>query len=47
MKSSALASLYATSVLEGERTMKQVPASIRERVQDIVNDSLKKQNEEK
>lgn len=43
---SALAMLYATHVIEGKRTIENVPASIREQVIEIVNDA-KKQEETK
>lgn len=43
---SALAMLYATHVIEGKRTIETVPASIRDQVNEIVNDA-KKQDENK
>lgn len=43
---SALAMLYATHVIEGKRTIESVPASIREQVQEIV-DEAKKQDGKK
>ncbi len=39
---SALMMLYATHVIEGKRTIAQVPESIRETVQEIVDDATKK-----
>lgn len=43
---SALAMLYATHVIDGKRTIENVPASIREQVQEIV-DEAKKQERKK
>lgn len=40
---SNLEMLYATHVIEGKRTIDSVPASIRENVQEIVNDSKKQE----
>ncbi|MDT2542733.1 CD1375 family protein [Enterococcus raffinosus] len=38
---SALAMLYATHVIDGKRTIENVPASIREQVQEIVDEAKK------
>lgn len=43
---SALAMLYATHVIEGKRTIENVPASIREQVIEIVNDAKKQEENE-
>lgn len=43
---SALAMLYATHVIEGKRTIENVPASIREQVTEIVNDAKKQEENE-
>lgn len=43
---SALAMLYATHVLDGKRTIENVPASIRDQVQEIVNDAKKQEENE-
>ncbi len=40
---SALAMLYATHVIEGKRTIESVPASIREQVQEIVDEAKKQE----
>lgn len=40
---SALAMLYATHVIEGKRTIETVPTSIREQVNEIVNDAKKQE----
>ena len=40
---SALEMLYATHVIEGKRTIESVPTSIRENVQEIVNDAKKQE----
>lgn len=40
---SNLEMLYAIHVIEGKRTIESVPASIRENVQEIVNDSKKQE----
>lgn len=45
MAYSALAMLYATHVIEGDRTIDQVPKSIRGQVEKIVNESVKKQDD--
>lgn len=39
---SALAMLYATHVIDGKRTIENVPASIRDQVTEIVNDAKSK-----
>lgn len=38
----SLAMLYASHVIEGKRTIEQVPASIRNQVKEIVEEALKK-----
>lgn len=43
---SALAMLYATHVIDGKRTIKNVPASIREQVQEIVDEAKKQEENE-
>lgn len=40
---SALAMLYATHVIDGKRTIESVPASIREQVQEIVDEAKKQE----
>lgn len=40
---SALAMLYATHVIKGKRTIETVPTSIREQVNEIVNDAKKQE----
>lgn len=40
---SALAMLYAIHVIEGKRTIETVPTSIREQVNEIVNDAKKQE----
>lgn len=40
---SALAMLYATHVIDGKRTIENVPASIREQVQEIVDEAKKQE----
>lgn len=42
---SSLEMLYATHVIEGKRTIESVPATIRENVQAIVDDSKKSDTE--
>lgn len=46
MTYSALAMLYATHVIDGKRSIEQVPSSIRDQVSEIVADT-KKQEENK
>lgn len=43
---SALAMLYATHVIDGNRTIENVPASIRDQVTEIVNDAKKQEESE-
>ncbi|WP_375180246.1 CD1375 family protein [Enterococcus rotai] len=45
MAYSALAMLYATHVIEGERTIEQVPKALRSQVEKVVNDAVKKQED--
>lgn len=40
-KFSALSALYAANVLDGGRTIEEVPAIIRPQVQEILDDSKK------
>ena len=40
-KFSALSALYAANVLDGGRTIEEVPAVIRPQVQEILDDSKK------
>lgn len=40
---SALAMLYATHVIDGKRSIEQVPASIRQQVEEIVADTKKQE----
>lgn len=40
----ALAMLYASHVIDGKRTIEQVPSSVREQVKEIVEDATKKEN---
>lgn len=46
MTYSALAMLYATHVIENKRTIEQVPASIREQVEEIVAETKKQGDSE-
>lgn len=41
----ALAMLYAAHVIEGKRTIEQVPTAIREQVNEIVVDAVKKEKQ--
>ena len=43
---SALAMLYASHVVEGKRSIEQVPASIREQVQEIITETKKQEDSE-
>ena len=43
---SNLEMLFATHVLEGKRKIEDVPASLRDNVQEIVNDAKSKQDAE-
>ncbi|WP_376713311.1 CD1375 family protein [Enterococcus raffinosus] len=38
--------LYATHVIDGKRTIENVPASIRDQVTEIVNDAKKQEENE-